>query len=243
MDALTALIHEDATQSMPPYDLWLSGRDDILRWWVGPGAGCRGSRVIPTTAANGAPAFGQYKPSERGEGYEPWALQVLELAGRPDRRAHVLPRHRDACSRSSACRSGSTRRRELEQRHSGRTSREPMNARAGRAARGVAMPQPTAAAVAGARELQPRERVDRDGVGRRRRSRRRRATSAPLSLEQLADAVAEPGQVGARDRPAIANAIVCGADGHRDTDRRHGANSSVGEPMSSAARARSDHLR
>ena len=80
MDALTALIHEDATQSMPPYDLWLSGRDDILSWWVGPGAACRGSRVVPTTAANGAPAFGQYKPSATGEGYEPWALQVLEVS-------------------------------------------------------------------------------------------------------------------------------------------------------------------
>lgn len=80
MDALTSLIHEDATQSMPPFDMWLSGRDDILSWWVGPGAGCRGSRVIPTLSANGAPAFGQYKPSESGEGYEPWALQVLEVA-------------------------------------------------------------------------------------------------------------------------------------------------------------------
>ena len=81
MDALTALIHEDATQSMPPYELWLSGREDILRWWVGPGAGCRGSRMLPTVAANGAPAFGQYKPSESGSGYDPWALQVLEVAG------------------------------------------------------------------------------------------------------------------------------------------------------------------
>ena len=81
MDALTSLIHEDATQSMPPYDLWLAGRDDIFQWWLGPGVGCRGSRVIPTTAANGAPAFGQYKPSPTGEGYEPWALQVLEIAG------------------------------------------------------------------------------------------------------------------------------------------------------------------
>ena len=80
MDALTALIHEDATQSMPPYDLWLKGRDDIFHWWVGPGAGCRGSRMIPTAAANGAPAFGQYKPSTTGDGYEPWALQVLEIA-------------------------------------------------------------------------------------------------------------------------------------------------------------------
>jgi RNA polymerase sigma-70 factor (ECF subfamily) len=80
MDALTELIHEDATQSMPPYELWLRGRKDILGWWVGPGAACRGSRVIPTVAANGAPAFGQYKPSETGSGYDPWALQVLEVA-------------------------------------------------------------------------------------------------------------------------------------------------------------------
>ena len=80
MDALVALIHEDATQSMPPYDLWLRGRDDIFAWWFGPGAGCRGSLVIPTLAANGAPAFGQYKPSDTG-GFEPWALQVVEIEG------------------------------------------------------------------------------------------------------------------------------------------------------------------
>jgi RNA polymerase sigma-70 factor, ECF subfamily len=82
IDALTSLIQEDATQSMPPFDLWLRGRDDILTWWFGPGIGCRGSRLVPTVAANGSPAYGQYKPSPDG-GYEPWALQVLELsAGR-----------------------------------------------------------------------------------------------------------------------------------------------------------------
>jgi RNA polymerase sigma-70 factor (ECF subfamily) len=79
MDALTSLIREDATQSMPPYDLWLRGRDDIFAWWFGPGIGCRGSRVIPAPAANGSPSFGQYKPSPDG-GYEPWALQVLEVS-------------------------------------------------------------------------------------------------------------------------------------------------------------------
>lgn len=78
VQALTALIHADATQSMPPYDLWLCGRDDIFTWWLGPGIGCRGSRVLPTKAANGSPAFGQYKLSPAG-GYEPWALQVVEL--------------------------------------------------------------------------------------------------------------------------------------------------------------------
>ena len=76
--ALTDLIHEDAIQSMPPYDLWLSGRDDIFTWWWGPGIGCKGSKVLPTLDANGSPAFGQYKPSPDG-GYEPWAVQVVEL--------------------------------------------------------------------------------------------------------------------------------------------------------------------
>ena len=80
VDALTSLIQEDATQSMPPFDMWLAGRDDILSWWFGPGIGCRGSHVIPTVGANGSPAFGQYKPSPDG-GYEPWALQVVELSG------------------------------------------------------------------------------------------------------------------------------------------------------------------
>jgi RNA polymerase sigma-70 factor, ECF subfamily len=82
MDALTELIQEDASQSMPPFDLWLKGREDIFAWWYGPGIGCRGSRVVPVSSANGAPAFGQYKPSETSDGYEPWALQVLEIDDR-----------------------------------------------------------------------------------------------------------------------------------------------------------------
>jgi RNA polymerase sigma-70 factor, ECF subfamily len=79
MDTLTAVIHEDATQSMPPYDLWLAGRDDILGWWIGPGITCENSRLVPVESANAAPAFGQYRPKLDGDGYEPWALQVLEI--------------------------------------------------------------------------------------------------------------------------------------------------------------------
>jgi RNA polymerase sigma-70 factor, ECF subfamily len=78
IDALTSLIHEDATQSMPPYDMWLRGRDDMFTWWWGPGIGCKGSRVVPAGFANGSPAYGQYKPLPDG-GYEPWALQVVEV--------------------------------------------------------------------------------------------------------------------------------------------------------------------
>ena len=80
IEALTELLREDAIQSMPPYDLWLEGRDDIFTWWLGPGIGCRGSRVIPVRTANGSPAFGQYKVDPDG-GYAPWALQVLETSG------------------------------------------------------------------------------------------------------------------------------------------------------------------
>ena len=77
--ALTALIREDAKQSMPPYDMWLAGRDDILRWWFGPGIGCQGSRVSAIESANGMPTFAQWKPSPNG-GYDAWAIQVLDLA-------------------------------------------------------------------------------------------------------------------------------------------------------------------
>jgi RNA polymerase sigma-70 factor (ECF subfamily) len=79
MDSLTSLLHEDAKWSMPPYDLWLQTHLDIRKWCLGPGIGCRGSRLIPTVA-NGQPAYGQYKPSPDG-GLEPWSLQVLEVSG------------------------------------------------------------------------------------------------------------------------------------------------------------------
>jgi RNA polymerase sigma-70 factor (ECF subfamily) len=79
MDSLVALLHEDAVQSMPPYDLWLRGRSHIRAWWAGPGAPCKGSRLVAAPDANGLPAFGQYRPSGPGGAHEPWALQVLEL--------------------------------------------------------------------------------------------------------------------------------------------------------------------
>jgi RNA polymerase sigma-70 factor (ECF subfamily) len=79
VERLTALLREDAIQSMPPFDMWLEGRDDLLAWWFGPGIGCAGSRVLPAPNANGLPTFGQYKPAEDG-GWDPWSLQVVELS-------------------------------------------------------------------------------------------------------------------------------------------------------------------
>lgn len=81
IQALIGLLHDDAFQSMPPYAMWLSGAADIGRWMLGPGAECRDSRLVPTTA-NGCPAFGQYRCDPAG-GHAPWALQVIEVsAGR-----------------------------------------------------------------------------------------------------------------------------------------------------------------
>lgn len=79
VDALTQLLHRDATLSMPPYTLWLQGRESIHAWLLGPGAPCRGSKLI-ATAACGLPAFGQYRLQPDGS-HKPWALIVLEPVG------------------------------------------------------------------------------------------------------------------------------------------------------------------
>jgi RNA polymerase sigma-70 factor (ECF subfamily) len=79
MQALVALLHEDASQSMPPYEMWLSGRDQIITWFTGYGIACQGSRTI-STVANGMPAFAQYRPAASGTGYEAWGLHVLDMS-------------------------------------------------------------------------------------------------------------------------------------------------------------------
>ena len=82
IDALVALLHEDATQCMPPFALWLNGPVDIRRWHDGPGRGCRGSRVL-RVHANGQPALAQYRPPQDGSAenprWLPFCLHVLEV--------------------------------------------------------------------------------------------------------------------------------------------------------------------
>ncbi|MFJ8011291.1 sigma-70 family RNA polymerase sigma factor [Streptomyces sp. NPDC096339] len=81
MEELNMLLHVDATLCLPPYAKWMRGIPDIRAWLAGPAIGCRGSRLVPTTA-NGSPAFGQYRPHpDGGTGYVPWALQVVEFSG------------------------------------------------------------------------------------------------------------------------------------------------------------------
>jgi RNA polymerase sigma-70 factor (ECF subfamily) len=78
VDSLVSILHEDVIQSMPPYALWLRGPQEVINWQLGQGAGCRGSRLV-ATSANGCAAFGSYRPAGPGV-HEPFAIQVIEVS-------------------------------------------------------------------------------------------------------------------------------------------------------------------
>ncbi len=79
INSLVTLLRDDAIMSMPPYNFWLSGPAEMSRWFLGPGIGCRGSRLV-ATEANGCAAFGAYREDPHG-GHEPFAIQVIEISG------------------------------------------------------------------------------------------------------------------------------------------------------------------
>jgi RNA polymerase sigma-70 factor (ECF subfamily) len=77
--SLVALLREDVQFSMPPYNMWLQGPDEVAKWLLGTGIGCKGSRLV-ATAGNGCAAFGSYRQTRAGL-HEPFALQIVELSG------------------------------------------------------------------------------------------------------------------------------------------------------------------
>ncbi len=79
VDTLVSLLREDATISMPPFAFWLQGRESVKAWLLGPGAPCRGSRLLRTEAAGG-PALAQYRLQPDGS-FAAWGLIVLEREG------------------------------------------------------------------------------------------------------------------------------------------------------------------
>jgi RNA polymerase sigma-70 factor, ECF subfamily len=79
IDELVSLLQTDAKFCMPPYQLWFQGPKAVRMWMLGMGSGCRGSRLVPTSAC-GSPAFAQYRANPAG-GHKAWALIVLELSG------------------------------------------------------------------------------------------------------------------------------------------------------------------
>jgi RNA polymerase sigma-70 factor, ECF subfamily len=79
INSLVTLLRDDAIMSMPPYDFWLTGPDEMGKWFLGPGCGCRGSRLV-ATEANGCAAFGAYRQDPDG-GHMPFGIQVIEVTG------------------------------------------------------------------------------------------------------------------------------------------------------------------
>ena len=79
VDAILALVAEDATFTMPPYTDWYRGREAVGDSWLMPGGPAPRLRYVPTTA-NGQPALGTYRRDSEGS-YRPVALDVLTLEG------------------------------------------------------------------------------------------------------------------------------------------------------------------
>jgi RNA polymerase sigma-70 factor (ECF subfamily) len=75
--ALLALLHDDATLSMPPHALWLAGRDQIARWFRREPNPCLDSRALPIEA-NGTPALAILHRDDRGQ-WRPFAVQLLTV--------------------------------------------------------------------------------------------------------------------------------------------------------------------
>ena len=77
--ALTALLHEDATLSMPPYGLWLAGRAEIERWFLRDPNPCRDGAAVPVEA-NGTPAFAIYHADPQGHVLRAFAIQLITIS-------------------------------------------------------------------------------------------------------------------------------------------------------------------
>jgi RNA polymerase sigma-70 factor, ECF subfamily len=75
---LVSLLRDDVILSMPPFDLWLVGPDNLAGWFLGEGIVCKDGRLLPVSV-NGTAGFGNYHLIRPGL-WEPWAIQVIEVA-------------------------------------------------------------------------------------------------------------------------------------------------------------------
>jgi RNA polymerase sigma-70 factor (ECF subfamily) len=80
VESLVKLLHEDATLSMPPFELWLRGIPDIRRFLTAMEPEGGRDRVI-AIAANGCPALAVYRSIGPSGVLEPFEIHVLEIAG------------------------------------------------------------------------------------------------------------------------------------------------------------------
>lgn len=79
IDALVSLFHEEGCMSMPPFVMWVRGKDDLSKFYSLTRWHCVGSRFIPITVNGEYPAYAQYVPSKEGDFLEPWGIHVVEI--------------------------------------------------------------------------------------------------------------------------------------------------------------------
>jgi RNA polymerase sigma-70 factor (ECF subfamily) len=80
VDAIIAVLAEDATFAMPPYAEWSRGREAIADSWLMPGGPPPRLRYLPARA-NAQPALGTYVLDRERNRFLPVALDVLTLRG------------------------------------------------------------------------------------------------------------------------------------------------------------------
>jgi RNA polymerase sigma-70 factor (ECF subfamily) len=81
VDAVVAMLAEDAAWSMPPLSVWYRGTDGVRAFLAsGPLSGEWDWRHLPASA-NGQPAVAVYHRVETGGAYLPFALDVMTLEG------------------------------------------------------------------------------------------------------------------------------------------------------------------
>jgi RNA polymerase sigma-70 factor, ECF subfamily len=80
VDALRALLAEDATFSMPPWAIWWRGREAIAGFAPTAMETCRKSRTVPTRA-NAQPTLAYYGLNPETGRYEASAINVFTLEG------------------------------------------------------------------------------------------------------------------------------------------------------------------
>jgi RNA polymerase sigma-70 factor (ECF subfamily) len=78
--ALTALLTEDVTWSMPPLPHWYRGLDAVTDFAVRVLTRCGSWRHLPV-AANGQAAVASYLRAGDGDAYRAWSVNVLTLRG------------------------------------------------------------------------------------------------------------------------------------------------------------------
>jgi RNA polymerase sigma-70 factor (ECF subfamily) len=79
VDALVGLLRDDAIVEMPPFELWLRGRDDIREWLIAVDA-LANHQLIPISA-NGSLAVAVYSPAVPGGQPTAFAIHVLDVVG------------------------------------------------------------------------------------------------------------------------------------------------------------------